>query len=149
MDKDGDKNSHKNLSLIFLDIDHFKNTNDIHGHLKGGEVFRDIAGVIQRFVRTADYPCRIGGDEFAVIMPHTDLEGAERVAERIRRRLGEIPFDAGGGKLFFVSLSIGIARYIEGEPGESLLTRADKALYLAKAQGRNKTVKAPTDFKSM
>ncbi len=142
------KNRH-DLSLIFLDIDNFKNTNDIHGHLKGDEVLRDIAGVIQRFVRTADYPCRIGGDEFAVIMPHTDLEGAERVAERIRRRLGEIPFDAGGGKLFFVSLSIGVARYIEGEPGESLLTRADKALYLAKAQGRNKTVKAPTDFKSM
>ncbi len=128
------------MSFMMLDIDHFKRVNDTYGHPKGDEVLRKLGDIILKNVRISDYPCRIGGEEFAVIMGGTGLEGSWTVAERIRHELGAWVFSGGEDRSFSVTISIGLVLYRPGESLHSLYDRADKALYQAKAQGRNRTL---------
>ncbi len=126
-------------ALLFLDLDHFKQINDRYGHLVGDEVLRKVADVISHSVRSSDLPCRYGGEEFAVIAPHTDRKGAKLLAERIRSGISKIEVSATDGSKQTLSISGGVACFPQdaGDP-EELLRIADKALYLAKSKGRNR-----------
>ncbi len=128
------------LSILALDIDHFKAVNDTHGHDIGDEVLREFAKRINDNVRGLDLACRAGGEEFIIILPDTELRFAEMVAERIRRHVGTSPFDISipPGRLD-LTVSIGVAVLEDAEDTtETLLRRADQALYAAKRDGRNR-----------
>jgi two-component system, cell cycle response regulator len=132
----------KPLSLLALDIDHFKSINDTYGHDAGDDVLRDFALRIKRSIRGIDLACRCGGEEFIIVMPETDMTVAATVAERLRRRIAMEPFTiSSGSRRIPVTLSIGIAalRGRDDNPA-SLLKRADQALYRAKRDGRNRVV---------
>ena len=128
------------VSALLIDLDHFKAVNDGFGHDVGDEVLREFAVRLATNVRAIDLPCRYGGEEFAVIMPETKLEDALRIAERIRRHVAGAPFRVSGGKeSLSATISIGVATTGgEGDTPDTLLKRADAALYEAKAQGRNR-----------
>jgi two-component system cell cycle response regulator len=131
---------HAGPSLLMLDIDYFKRVNDTHGHAGGDAVLRDVAARIQRHVRGFDLVARFGGEEFVVVMPDTGLPVATMVAERLRNMIGDEPVTQGdGAPAISVTVSIGIAvsRESGGDSATALLQRADKALYGAKASGRN------------
>jgi two-component system cell cycle response regulator len=130
------------VSVLLLDIDHFKLVNDGYGHDAGDEVLREFAVRVATNVRAIDLACRYGGEEFAVVMPATKIEDAHRVAERIRMHLGGAPIRiAGGSNLLSVTISIGVAVSTGADDTpEHLLKRADEALYEAKANGRNQVV---------
>lgn len=134
--------SEKSMCLLMIDIDHFKQVNDAHGHAVGDEVLCEVAHRIGRNVRGFDLAARYGGEEFVVVMPDTPMEVAVAVAERLCEKVAEMPFKvaAPAGEVR-VTLSIGVAenRIHEDSP-ESLLKRADEALYEAKGQGRNRVV---------
>jgi diguanylate cyclase (GGDEF)-like protein len=131
------KRSAEGFAVLFLDLDRFKEVNDRYGHEAGNEILRAVAGEIRNAVRASDVAARYGGDEFVVILTRTDLQGGARVAEALRagiegvgRRLG---YPAG-----LITVSIGLAEFDPREPGEGdLLVSADRALYRAKAAGRN------------
>jgi diguanylate cyclase (GGDEF)-like protein len=127
------------LSLILADLDDFKAINDRFGHQVGDEVLRSFADVVRTTVRAVDIPARPGGEEFAVILPGTDLGEATLVAERLRaqlaaRRIPAPPHELG------VTVSIGVAAYDDGMATEELFGVADRALYEAKAGGKNRVV---------
>lgn len=124
------------LTLVMLDLDHFKRLNDTYGHLVGDEALAKVAMVIADTVRTADVPARLGGEEFAVLLPMTDLDGAKLTAERLRRAIKASSLRGG-----VVSLagSLGVSSWREGDTGASLLERADSALRRAKVNGRDRT----------
>jgi diguanylate cyclase len=127
------------LSLLFVDVDHFKRVNDQFGHLIGDEVLKFVAAKIRDTVRQTDFVGRYGGEEFAVIMPRASLDTAQIVAERIRSRFAQSQLKATGTSqhLGVITVSVGVAQYHRGEAAEELVDRADKALYLAKSSGRN------------
>lgn len=128
------------LSLILSDVDHFKKVNDSYGHPTGDEVLRRVARVLSELARQSDRVCRYGGEEFAVIMPHTDAEGARVLAERFREEIREQSFDAGGQR-FQVSISLGICTLpANARHKQELIDRADQALYHAKHTGRDRVV---------
>ncbi|MCB2186890.1 MAG: GGDEF domain-containing protein [Deltaproteobacteria bacterium] len=128
------------LSLLLMDLDHFKKINDQHGHAAGDEALRAFATVCGQSLRATDIMGRIGGEEFAIFLPDTDSEGARQVAERLRVNLAEREVGFGEAS-FVVTASIGIAACLVGERGlDQAFSNADKALYQAKAQGRNCTV---------
>lgn len=132
----------KKLSLILCDIDHFKSVNDLHGHPVGDLVLKGVARTLAKEARATDVVARYGGEEFAVVMPHTDAEGALVIAERIRDRVGKLAFDVGRGRLQ-ITLSLGIATFPEdGAAKAELVERADGCLYHAKRNGRNRSVPA-------
>ena len=123
-----------------LDIDYFKNINDTYGHGAGDEVLRHIANLIRQNLRQVDMPGRFGGEEFAIILPHTDLNAAYVTAERLRQCIESTPAVYNSIEIPF-SVSIGIATYqddIENE--DEIYKLADDALYEAKRKGRNLTV---------
>jgi diguanylate cyclase (GGDEF)-like protein len=125
------------LSLLFADLDDFKRVNDCRGHAAGDDALRTFADLLRDALRGIDTAARMGGEEFAVLLPGTELEGAAAVAERIRTELSDraIQRDAvGGGGL---TTSIGVVQYRSGTPDE-LIRRADAALYRAKEQGKNR-----------
>lgn len=124
------------LTLLMLDLDHFKRLNDTYGHLLGDEALAKVAMVIGETVRTADVPARLGGEEFAVLLPMTDLDGAKLTAERLRRAVKATSLREGSVSL---AASLGVSRWRPGDTGSSLLERADEALRRAKAQGRDRT----------
>ena len=134
------------MGLIMLDIDNFKTVNDLHGHLQGDMVLREVARVLRQSSREIDEPARYGGEEMAVALPQTDLEGAYQFAERVRRRIEALEFGlpSGAGKLR-VTASFGVASL--GAAGDTdkdaLVAAADGALYQAKRAGKNRTVRAP------
>lgn len=130
------------LSILVLDIDHFKKVNDIHGHDGGDEVLKDFSRRIEANIRRIDLPCRMGGEEFVVIMPETDRELAYSVAERIREVVAGKPFvTEGQGAEVDITTSIGIGCYFdEHDTPETILKRADIALYNAKHNGRNQVL---------
>jgi diguanylate cyclase (GGDEF)-like protein len=134
------------MGLIMLDIDNFKQVNDRHGHLQGDTVLRAVARVLRQSSREIDEPARYGGEEMAVALPQTDLEGAYQFAERVRRRIEalELPLPDGHGSLR-VTASFGVASLgtVEGAHKDSLVAAADAALYEAKRTGKNRTVRAP------
>lgn len=122
------------VSLLITDLDHFKRINDEHGHLVGNDVLAAVAERIAGAVRPFDVPCRIGGEEFAIVLPGASKPEAKAVAQRIRG-LVELRSDTG---LPVVTVSCGIATYPEDAPSTRLLTsHADDAMYAAKAAGRN------------
>jgi diguanylate cyclase len=129
-----------NLCVLILDIDHFKKFNDTHGHIVGDEVLKFVAKNVQKTVRGNDILARIGGEEFAIILPNTPLLGAVTVAENARAAISRLKLERKGGteKLETITVSIGAAQYRQGEPLETLVNRADKALYFAKNSGRNR-----------
>ncbi|HWK00609.1 MAG TPA: PleD family two-component system response regulator [Xanthobacteraceae bacterium] len=132
----------KPLSLLILDIDHFKSVNDSYGHEAGDEVLREFASRLRSCVRGVDLACRLGGEEFVVVMPDTDLGIASRVAERIRRRIAGEPFSIDrGARSIEVTISVGLSSLNGAEDTPALiLKRADEALYRAKNSGRNRVV---------
>jgi diguanylate cyclase (GGDEF)-like protein len=118
------------LSVIMLDIDHFKRYNDTYGHVGGDRLLAKLAAILLKELRTADYVFRYGGEEFLALLPKTDLEKANETAERLRRA---VEADAG------VTISLGVATYQKNLPDkEALIGRADAALYRAKEGGRNR-----------
>jgi diguanylate cyclase (GGDEF)-like protein len=133
------------FSICLLDIDHFKQFNDKFGHLIGDAVLRELVIRIKHCVRRLDQlgslPLydqvgRFGGEEFLLVLPLTQLEGARLCAERMRGRVSSTPFATDAGELR-VTLSAGVAEYIPGQNIEALIMRADQALYRAKESGRN------------
>ncbi len=131
---DGDKP----LSLMILDIDHFKVVNDTFGHDAGDEVLKGFADRLKTAIRGVDILCRLGGEEFIIVMPDTHLDVATRVAERVRQTVcsATFPIDKGARQIP-VTVSIGIAERRNGREADAVMKRADRALYRSKAQGRN------------
>lgn len=123
------------LSLIVLDLDHFKRLNDTLGHLAGDDALTLCASVIESTIRTADVSCRLGGEEFAVALPMTHLDGAVLSAQRLRRRIPEV--QVGGPEFPPLTASFGVVEWQPGDTVNSLIARADTALRHAKLQGRN------------
>lgn len=136
------KDKEKPLSVLLMDIDHFKSVNDTHGHDAGDEVLQEFSNRIRKNTRGIDLVCRYGGEEFVVIMPDTDHSLATVVAERIRKKVCEKPFIIHKGReMLDVTVSIGLASVENGmEAQDHLLKRADNALYQAKESGRNRVV---------
>lgn len=130
------------LTLLILDIDHFKQFNDQFGHITGDKVLRFVATMLQKNVKGNDTVARFGGEEFAVILPETSYENALSVAENIRVRIaGQMLTDSAANvKLGSVNASIGVADYRYGESPEEFIHRADQCLYKAKNSGRNRVV---------
>ena len=130
------------VAVLVLDIDHFKSVNDSFGHDAGDEVLVEFAVRLATNVRAVDLPCRMGGEEFVVVMPGASLEDAGRVAERIRRDVASAPFRVMGGKeQITITISIGVAATTgDGDTPEGLLKRADEGVYEAKAAGRNRVI---------
>jgi diguanylate cyclase (GGDEF)-like protein len=130
------------LGLILLDIDNFKRFNDTYGHQQGDRVLKAVADVLRENSRDADVPARYGGEEMALILPHTDLAGAHAIAERVRAAIEDlrVPMLEGDGVLR-VTASLGVATMLEGEKDE-LVAEADAALYRAKRSGKNRVERA-------
>ncbi len=128
------------LSLMMIDLDGFKNINDTHGHQAGDRALVAFAEVCRKSVRINDIPGRIGGEEFAVILPETDENRAFEVAERLRRALAATIVKAGTGGGFGFTASIGVAARADDSELDRLISEADRALYAAKSSGRNRTV---------
>lgn len=128
------------FSLLMLDIDHFKKINDTHGHAAGDAVLRHFAGLIRQSLRQVDLAGRFGGEEFAVILPHTDLDGAYVIAERLRQCIKNQPAQYNDMEIP-LSVSIGVASYHETIKDEDeIFKMADDALYEAKSKGRDLVV---------
>lgn len=120
-----------------IDIDHFKRVNDSFGHLTGDLVLAQVCMTIQSGLRSGDLPCRYGGEEFVVLLPHTHLSGGRKVAQRLIKIMGETTIMV-ADQAIRVSISIGVAQTeIEDNRLEEVLERADRALYKAKHSGRS------------
>ncbi len=123
------------LGLVLIDVDHFKEVNDRHGHDMGDRVLQEMCRVIQSQSRTESALCRYGGDEFAIILPEASWEGARIYADRIRAAMGRNSFPHGEP----VTISVGLAAFPDDAPSpEGLFKAADNSLYAAKAGGRNR-----------
>lgn len=123
----------RQFSVLMLDIDHFKNLNDRFGHLAGDDVLVDLARRIERMVRAADTIARWGGEEFLLLAPETSLEDARRLAEMIRHHVDTNTL----AERHRITISLGVASYRGGDTVQSVVARADAALYRAKREGRN------------
>lgn len=134
------------LALLLVDLDHFKAINDRHGHLCGDDLLRSVSGALGASVRSIDIVCRYGGEEFAVLLPRTSLEGAAAVARRTALAIAEARLETEDGSLLRVTASVGVATF----PGEDvheptdLVRAADSALYRAKRAGRNRVCSYPS-----
>lgn len=130
------------LVLVVADIDDFKLVNDRFGHRAGDLVLKEFGRILGRSVREVDLPVRLGGEEFALLLPETDLDGGVHLAERIRARLERARVRVERREIA-VTASFGVASYTEGVSGEDLLAEADACMYQAKARGKNTIVSAP------
>jgi diguanylate cyclase (GGDEF)-like protein/PAS domain S-box-containing protein len=128
------------LSLVMVDIDHFKRVNDFFGHAIGDLALKELASAMRETLRGSDVPARFGGEEFVLLLTDTGLEGALSVTERLRERVGRAEVPAGQDRVARFTISAGVAELAAGESFESVLARADEALYRAKAEGRNRTL---------
>lgn len=133
----GDRHEHA-CALILCDLDHFKKVNDTYGHVVGDHILKATARELERATRNSDAVFRFGGEEFAILLPHTGEVEARMVAERVRQFIGEIAVTCGEHQVA-TTASAGIAGRMAGETAEQWVARADEALYRAKAQGRNCT----------
>jgi len=129
----------RDFSLLMIDLDHFKNVNDTHGHPAGDAVLRHVAALVRQTLRATDVPSRYGGEEFTVILPETGREHAEKVAEKIRATIQESP-TAYKDVSIPMTVSIGVATWSHETPvaPETLISRADESVYRAKTEGRNR-----------
>jgi len=135
-------NRGKPLAVLLLDIDHFKDVNDTYGHDIGDEVIKEFCARVLANIRGVDLACRIGGEEFVVVMPDADMAVAGVVAERLRARVAGVPFQvARQGKPLEMTVSVGVAALDSPhDTPEDIMRRADDALYQAKREGRNRVV---------
>ncbi len=133
------ENSSHTFSMILLDIDHFKKFNDKFGHQIGDQVLRLIARTLKDSVKGRDLAVRYGGEEFAILLPETNMQGALKVAEILRQEVEtkELINRATGKKIAKITFSAGVAEYINGENVDNFISRVDKSLYDAKKAGRN------------
>lgn len=128
------------LSLIFCDVDNFKQINDTYGHSVGDNVLRFVANMLNRYIRRIDLSGRYGGDEFMLVLPQTQAEGAEHLAQKIRLLFENNKFPLEDGSIIDISLSLGVAGYEKGIYDlDSLIKKADRALYISKLQRKNRT----------
>jgi diguanylate cyclase (GGDEF)-like protein len=133
---------HHPVGLIMVDIDNFKSVNDTYGHQQGDIVLRRVARVLADTSREADFPARYGGEELALILPHTDMQGSFAIAERIRTAIESMRITrVDGDGVLKVTASLGVAALTDGNK-EGLIAEADAALYEAKRRGKNQTVQA-------
>jgi diguanylate cyclase (GGDEF)-like protein len=128
------------LSVAMADIDHFKRVNDTYGHEVGDSALALTASVLSETLRMPDKVGRYGGEEFLVILPHTSLAQAQKICERMREAVERWSFDNGRNEELKLTISFGVTQFRKSEDLEQLLSRADKALYEAKAAGRNRVV---------
>jgi diguanylate cyclase (GGDEF)-like protein/PAS domain S-box-containing protein len=126
---------HRPMSVALLDLDHFKHVNDRYGHPAGDQVLRQVAARLTGLIREGEYLARVGGEEFAMILPETSAGGAYVAAERARRIVAATPFENVG----HLTLSAGVCELGDGGDAKQVYAQADRALYWAKAQGRNRT----------
>lgn len=136
------------LSLLFIDLDGFKNVNDAHGHLYGSRALVEAAGVIQKSARETDVAARFGGDEFALVLPDTGGEGAFAVGERLRERMAAHHFLEADGLDIHLTVSVGLATLPDAAASaEELVEAADQAMYRVKGSGKNgiQAATAPAD----
>jgi diguanylate cyclase (GGDEF)-like protein len=131
------------LSVLMIDVDHFKVYNDTHGHPQGDLVLQDLARLLREMSRTSDTVARYGGEEFAIILPETDNVNAQKIGQRLREQVERYAFSGKermpGGTL---TISIGVATHVSGGNKDTLLQAADRALYTAKRDGRNRVCMA-------
>jgi len=128
------------LSLLLMDLDHFKRINDEHGHAEGDQVLREFADRVREATRIQDALVRWGGEEFVLVMPATERDRAVEVAERIRHDVADSPIVLGNGTLIVQTVSVGVATWDGAEAPEAIEARADAAMYAAKRAGRNRVV---------
>lgn len=124
------------LSIIMIDLDHFKAVNDSFGHSEGDNVLKTFADILREMIRAEDIPARWGGEEFIIILPLTNSDAAEAMAERIR-----VACETKSVSMHGMSASFGVAELKNGEDEDSLIRRADDAMYRAKKEGRNRVVR--------
>jgi diguanylate cyclase (GGDEF)-like protein len=129
------------VAIVLIDLDDFKAINDRYGHQAGDEALLALAEVLRQVTRDVDLPARIGGEEFAVLAPESDEEGAAVLAERLRSSIEEVRLAAGGG-IVSLTASFGVAATPPDVSAEVLLHVADRALYEAKRLGKNRTVRS-------
>jgi len=128
------------LSLVMMDIDNFKHHNDTYGHAEGDKVLERLGQILSSTVRTTDFACRYGGEEFAIVMPNTNSAGAQVLAERIRGEVAAQEFYPLPGERVCKTISLGLTEFVGGDDRESLIKRADANLYKAKETGKNRVV---------
>ncbi len=129
------KRYHSSLSLILFDIDHFKNINDSYGHKTGDKIIIELGRLILKSLRKSDSLFRVGGEEFAIISPHTNADSAFKLAEIIRQRVADFSFEINDK----VTISLGVAELHQDISKDQLYSHADQAMYQAKNGGRNRT----------
>lgn len=129
----------RTVSLLMLDIDHFKRVNDTYGHLAGDAVLKGLSELLGSHARAIDRVCRYGGEEIAIILPETDLDAAANIAERMRAAVEAQPFDVNAGVPVRITVSIGVASWpVQADSEQTLVAAADAAMYAAKQRGRNR-----------
>ncbi|MCX6645938.1 MAG: GGDEF domain-containing protein [bacterium] len=134
------------ISLLYMDIDHFKKFNDTYGHQVGDEVLKLVSRTIRRNLRDSDIACRYGGEELVAILPDTALDGAKIAGEKIRSAIEALRLPINQSRTVSITISIGVATYpLNAEDKASLIEAADGALYIAKESGRNRTVMSVAD----
>ncbi len=124
------------FSLLIFDVDHFKQFNDTHGHQAGDEVLRSVAKTLSQVVKVSDIPCRYGGEEFALIMPSTNVDNGRIASERVRKAIEAMSVEF-EDKTLQVTISVGLAEAFPGEDSAKLIRRADDGVYKSKEEGRN------------
>ncbi|WP_019528059.1 GGDEF domain-containing protein [Dasania marina] len=140
------KDKHRDLSLIMVDLDHFKTINDKFGHSTGDKVLKLVASIMKKNLRSSDFLARYGGEEFTIILPNTDLENAIKVAEHLRKAISAKQLSTGrnGQLIGRLTMSAGVTQYRLLDNAEELLDRGDNCMYEAKRTGRN-SVKSDLD----
>lgn len=126
------------LTLVSFDLDHFKKVNDTYGHSVGDEVLTAVCQAADKVVRKYEVLARVGGEEFSVLMPQCSTEHGAKIAERLRQKISAVKLDLDGEQMVSVTVSLGVAGFVENDDAKSLYDRADQALYLAKERGRNR-----------
>ena len=134
-----DSRYHNGLSLIFCDLDHFKAINDVHGHKVGDDVLKEFTRLVSSHIRKTDTFSRWGGEEFALLLPDTNIARATKIAEKLRKETERYDFPCVGK----VTASFGVSQFIVGDDESTLINRADKALYNSKQNGRNRVETLP------
>jgi diguanylate cyclase (GGDEF)-like protein len=131
------------LALILMDIDHFKDYNDTHGHLEGDKILASLGKCLRAGLRSIDSAYRYGGEEFTVILPNSGLSDATHVAERLRQRLEKLRFPSVDAGINRVTVSMGVTILLRGDRLADFVKRADQAMYLSKERGRNRITALP------
>jgi diguanylate cyclase (GGDEF)-like protein len=126
------------LSMLMIDVDHFKDFNDAYGHPEGDQVLVSLGKMLTQTLREEDIACRYGGEEFVTILHNADKNAALEAAERIRSRFEQTVFTPGAEKTIHLTVSIGVAQWLPDESPEQFIFRADQAMYQAKQTGRNR-----------